>query len=497
MLSIERKADNFPFLRSITQGVAALALVVATSLLGAPKPAFAADCGQGTKPAGDGSEASPWLVSTAENLLWVSWATSANNSGSNPTRFEALADDYLQAANIDMADLTGADAGCDWNPIGEGGAFAFSGSYDGAVYTVTGLQRPASLMDRVGMFGSISGGLVSRVHLRDVDFDGDDSIGGLAGELKGTNGRITESSVTGSVSGRLYVGGLVGHFLQGASIDNSYSRASVPVSNTQNLGTSFVGGLVGRVADSLDNDVVNAYSTGRVTPFDEDTENLGGLIGGNPTMTVTDSFWDLETSEQANSGGGTGKSTSDMRQIGTFSSWDIFDGWTAYDYDTPSDKWGICSLVNDGYPFLLNEYRENPCGSGDSGGSRSSVSGDSTVTSQPGVFLTVTGGPGDLVAGRDIFFGAYAVGQSSPYSLAIESGTPSVGQQLLASGLTNSGGHLEREVLLPGLPPGEHKIVFSGRGTKGELLTLRNLVLVDSQGRFVTVTPEVMQPVIR
>lgn len=464
--------------RSLALRLALVVVIVATSLSVAPQQAIAASCGSGTRPGGDGSGGTPWLVATAENLLWVSWATSASNSGSNPTRAEALADNYLQVANVDMVDLTGSDIGCDWNPIGEGNSF--SGSYDGAGYTVTGLQTPPSLRDKVGMFGVVSG-LVSRVHVRNVSFNGDDSIGGIAGQLAGASGRITESSVTGSVSGRLFVGGLVGYFVQGASVDNSYSRASVPVSNFQNLSTSSAAGLVGYVSNDVTNDVVKSFSTGAVTPFNGSTTNLGGLIGGTPTMTVTASFWDTQTSGQASSGGGTGKTTVDMLTLGTFSSagWEIVDGWEEYNFVTPTNKWGICSSVNDGYPFLLNEFRANPCVSASPSGSEPSVK----AVSRAALHMNLQASAGDSVVGSTVLIEGEGLGPGSPYSLVVRSSPITV-----KTGLASTGGRFTHFVTLPaGVASGSHTITLSAVGADGTALALTQSFTVDVAGRFSSI----------
>jgi outer membrane protein OmpA-like peptidoglycan-associated protein len=67
-----------------------------------------------------------------------------------------------------------------------------------------------------------------------------------------------------------------------------------------------------------------------------------------------------------------------MKSLSTFVAWPIVDGWAAHaPNDTPAKIWGICSAVNDGYPFLLWEYATDPCtvappsnsGSGSSSGS--------------------------------------------------------------------------------------------------------------------------------
>jgi len=72
---------------------------------------------------------------------------------------------------------------------------------------------------------------------------------------------------------------------------------------------------------------------------------------GYNTDTVSNSFWDTETSGQASSAGGTGKTTAQMKDIATFSgaTWDIVAVASADDRDTGY----IWNIVDDGtYPFL-------------------------------------------------------------------------------------------------------------------------------------------------
>lgn len=248
--------------------ISAMTIVTSGLVVGHSSASFAAACGAGTKPTvGNGDSDSPWEISSPENLLWVSWATSSANTGTGPTRAEALADHYRQVASIDLADLTGSDAGCDWVAIGEGNSF--SGSYDGGGHTIRGLQAPASDTDNVAMFSYVNEGVISHVHLRDVDFNGQYSIAGIAGQLQGLSGRVTGSSVTGSLSGVADVGGLVGIFVEGASIDNSFSRASVRVSGAEQRAP--IGGLVAFMNNRVENDVANSFSTGSVASFDGNT----------------------------------------------------------------------------------------------------------------------------------------------------------------------------------------------------------------------------------
>jgi len=82
--------------------------------------------------------------------------------------------------------------------------------------------------------------------------------------------------------------------------------------------------------------------------------HVGGLVGrnyfGTGEGTVSNCFWDTETSEQSTSDGGTGKTTMEMQDIATFSGaeWDICTvapGQTNNGY-----TWNIVNGVT--YPFL-------------------------------------------------------------------------------------------------------------------------------------------------
>jgi hypothetical protein len=72
---------------------------------------------------------------------------------------------------------------------------------------------------------------------------------------------------------------------------------------------------------------------------------------GRNIGTVGTSFWDIETSRQATSGGGTGKTTVQMKSIATFSGagWNIVAVANPGTHN-PSYIWNIVNGVT--YPFL-------------------------------------------------------------------------------------------------------------------------------------------------
>ncbi|WP_167848811.1 GLUG motif-containing protein [Methanolobus halotolerans] len=187
--------------------------------------------------------------------------------------------------------------------------------------------------------------------------DGDSDVGGLVGWNEGS-GVVTQSYSTGSVTGSSDVGGLVGTNY-GGSINTSYSTGTVAgnddvgglVGENNNYiyqsystgtvnGSTDVGGLVGK---NNDGSVNQSYSTGTVSG----SNYVGGLVGNNSDGSVVDqSYWDIDTSGQASSDEGDGRTTENMthpyNSHTTYLSWDF------------TDVWGIHGGINDGYPALLS-----------------------------------------------------------------------------------------------------------------------------------------------
>ena len=164
---------------------------------------------------------------------------------------------------------------------------------------------------------------------------GNDYVGGLVGKSVGD---VSNSYSTGNVIGSMSIGGLVGQISYG-TVSYSYSTGNV-------TGEHHAGGLVGTNCDT----VINSYSTGSVTGNDY----VGGLVGSNGLFgsngTISNSFWDTETSGQTTSDGGTGKNTTEMKNITTFSgaTWDIIA--VALNETNPAYIWNIVN--NFTYPFL-------------------------------------------------------------------------------------------------------------------------------------------------
>jgi hypothetical protein len=294
----------------------------------------------------------------------------------------------LDSDSIGYTELASATAneGKGWQPIAVNNTFV--GSFKGQGYEICDLSinRPdessvglfhavgkAGVIENVGVNGNVTGyddagGLVGR-NLGTVSNShstcrviGNLNAGGLVGKNDNSEGTVTNSYATGNVTGNDNVGGLVGWNREG-TMSNCYATGRV-------TGNDSVGGLVGKNSDTTS----NSYATGRVTGSDNvgglvgkndntgsvsdsystgsvtGDEHIGGLVGRNQG-TVSNSFWDIQTSGQGSSDGGTPKTPEQMKKIDTFTGagWDITEVANSSTRNTDY-IWNI--VDEETYPFL-------------------------------------------------------------------------------------------------------------------------------------------------
>jgi hypothetical protein len=293
---------------------------------------------------GEGTADSPYLIDTAEGLNLVAL-------------FPCEWDKHFKVmADIDMSGFDGREGRPAFNIIapdthtaksGFQGT-AFTGVFDGNGHTISHLTITGK--DYLGLFGYLASGAdVKNLGVVDLNIAGSGSyIGGLVGfnhdgtvtqcystgavsgtydvgGLMGWNywGTVTQCYSTGTASGRSNIGGLVGY--SNGVINNCYSLASAKADN-------YVGGLAGRSYGRI----TNCYSSGTVVGND----HFGGLLG-HGGGSVTGCFWDTQTSGQATSAGGTGKTTSELQMAVTFLGWGCTPAvWTVDEgVDYPRIAW--------------------------------------------------------------------------------------------------------------------------------------------------------------
>ncbi len=213
-------------------------------------------------------------------------------------------------------------------------------------------------------------------------------------------GNLTNAYATGAVSGGSQVGGLIGSTNNFASvITNVYATGAVS-------GGSQVGGLIGLLSGQGPGHPAAlsfAYSTGAVSGGSQ----FGGLVGRDTFGAVTNSYWDTQTSGQASSADGIGRTTAQLQ--GALPTG--FDGTV----------WGTGTGL---YPYLKTFFPDGV----------QAVSG--TAYKDAGATVAASGAAGAVTANLDAggaLLGQATTGANGYYYFALPAGTVANGSNLLVS----------------------------------------------------------------
>ncbi|MEQ1407292.1 MBG domain-containing protein [Neorhizobium sp. Rsf11] len=259
---------------------------------------------------------------------------------------------YALGNDIDASATASWNAGAGFIPIA-----SFANTLSGLGHTVDGLtiNRPGQTI--TGLIGALWG-TVRDLTLSNASVSGSGRVGavvgnvlagslinvhatgsvtGAAGQIGGLVGWLDQGSISGSssavtVSGGDEVGGLVGR-LRAGSISDSYATGSVTATG------DYAGGLAGGIYQG--GTVTNVYASGRVTG----PSNTGGLIGGETLagpVTVSNAYWDVNSTGQSTSFAGTGISNASAYTQATYAGFDFTNTWVM--------------IAGQTRPILRNEY---------------------------------------------------------------------------------------------------------------------------------------------
>lgn len=293
---------------------------------------------------GSGTEAAPFQISTAEQLMVLR----ARVNGGNSCQGEY----YKLTDNIT---LTG-----EWAPIGDGersGAGytgnAFKGTFDGAGHTITGLAitSDASYKDdkAIGLFGVVAGGTVKNVILKDVNINcpSNELAGGVAGLLC-EDGTISGCQVSGSVSIKDGAGGILGRMVVSGTVENCVNNATV---------TCTAGGAAGVVGKAYYTQpektmtITGCTNNGTITNNDYHAGGISALCAANVSgcvnkgEIVAGNTAGGIVAEQVNWGTVSGNTNSAAITGGNNAGGIV--GWVRYQTDTTSyAKSGTISVLN-------------------------------------------------------------------------------------------------------------------------------------------------------
>ena len=222
-----------------------------------------------------------------------------------------LSGSYCLAADIDALPTKDWDRGKGFAPIGNEEK-RFTGVLDGNGHTIRNLfiNRPSET--HVGLIGYLASeqGKVHNLSLVNVNISGNKYVGGLAGI--NNSGTIIKCQVSGKVSGKSTVGGLVGCCM--GTIEQC--RAAVNVS-----GNDRAGGLAGANTEGT---IVECHAYGKVSGKAYD---IGGLAGCDYNGQFDKCYWDIQTTGQQTSSGGEGRTSKEMKSRSTFLGWNFEMVW--------------------------------------------------------------------------------------------------------------------------------------------------------------------------
>ncbi len=229
---------------------------------------------------GEGTENSPYLIETADDLLSLAERVNAKKSTEGMY--------FAMTGNIDLSNIA------DWKPIGASSSSNFNGIFDGKGYAVDNLystqgglfgyagngaviKNVGTASGEINCKSSFIGGIVGWSNGADIIncWNGMDiTAGGYSGGVVGTV-RKGESVISGCynagnlTSNSSAVGGVVGHLSANVevTVENCYNMGSVSGKNN-------VGGIAGQIQDG--HTVKNCYNVGKII---SDSESAGGIIG--------------------------------------------------------------------------------------------------------------------------------------------------------------------------------------------------------------------------
>ena len=282
--------------------------------------------------------------------------------GSNDERYGTIIDSH-STASVSGDGATGGLAGGNWYTIigshatgdvwGTDAVGGLAGWNDGPVVTSYATGNVTGTISVGGLVGSNRSRIISSYASGNVwSGSGESRAGGLVGANLNT---IRGSYATGSVSGGTLVGGLVGANFVRSTIISSYAAGAVS-------GQNGIGGLVGYSRGT--SVVIGSYSVGRVSGG----SRVGGLIGWDAgSRGTSDSYWNIETSDQAKGvgtnsvSGAEGKTTSELQTptsyAGIYVNWntdiDDADG-DGYETTGADDPWDFGR--DNQYPALRADF---------------------------------------------------------------------------------------------------------------------------------------------
>lgn len=230
---------------------------------------------------GSGTEDDPYTISLATQLDLLAQRVNGGN-------------DYEGKFFVLDADITYGHGTADdenkFTPIGKS-MREFAGTFDGQGHKVSGIRiyKDGKNDTQLGLFGSLSYGVVKNVFLSDARISGRESVGGIVGWV-GAKATVQNCHVDGTVSvhglsDNSILGGIVGSLQQG-TVEACTSAARITGSSNNSTDS---GSIIGEVQMNTSSVIMkNCFAIGSVISA---SGKCGALIGFNQSAYVYNNYY--------------------------------------------------------------------------------------------------------------------------------------------------------------------------------------------------------------
>ena len=245
-----------------------------------------------SEPAKD--ESGAYLIYTADELMWFDSKAALSSSA------KLMADIRIN----DSVDAAPGSAVYKWSPVGTTSSKAYTGTFDGSGHTISGLYVNNGSTSNTGLFGYVGKtGQIKDLTVADSIFISTGSytgaiVGDLAGNMTGCH-----AAANVKVTGKSYVGGIVGELDTGGSVSGCSNEASVTAT------AAYAGGIAGRIFSASGSALTDSYNKGDVTC----TSYAGGITGVIYNGGTVQSVYSTGSVKATASSGCTGGITGQLR----------------------------------------------------------------------------------------------------------------------------------------------------------------------------------------